>query len=269
VAVYFDRSSVQSGAFPAILAIGYSWFWYLIVRYLLSEVSAVLKPAYANILALGYLGAELKEYVDGKYASAFARELRPTYARYYSAVLISGGGNDAVDWGLCLKSDCSGATAPADCIDAPALSAKLTDLGGRLLTMIGEIHKAFDDGQLRQPDVFIHCYDYSVPNGKGFSSPIFHIKLKGPWLKPALDSANVPADDALRRGVVRILIDGLTQTFAEFDSPADRVHVIRSAGTLDPDTDWANELHPTGPGFRKLVRGPWLESLKQAGFAPP
>jgi hypothetical protein len=215
VAVDYDRSSAQSGAFPAILAIGDSWFWYPIASNLLAEVSGVPKPAYADILALGYIGAELKEYVDGKYAAAFARELRPVYARYYSAVLISGGGNDAVDWGLCMKSDCSGATNATDCIDAPALSAKLTDLGGWLLTMIGEIHRAFNDGQLRRPDVFIHCYDYSVPNGKGFVSPIFHIKLKGPWLKPALDGASVPADDALRRGVVRILIDELTQTFAE------------------------------------------------------
>ncbi len=267
--VYFDRSSVQSGAFPAILAIGDSWFWYPIASNLLAEVSAALKSAYANILALGYIGAELKEYVAGKYAIAFARELRPVYARYYSAVLISGGGNDAVDWGLCLNSDCSGAATAADCVDAQRLSDQLTDLGGWLLTMIGEIHSAFDDAHLARPDVFIHCYDYSVPNGIGFSSPVLHIKLKGPWLKPAMDLAGIPADPTLRRGIVRILIDELTQTFAEFDSPPDRVHVIRSAGTLDADTDWANELHPNGVGFRKLVQGPWLDRLKQTGFAPP
>ena len=52
--VYFDRSSVQSGAFPAILAIGDSWFWYPIASNLLAEVSAVVKPDYSNILALGY-----------------------------------------------------------------------------------------------------------------------------------------------------------------------------------------------------------------------
>jgi hypothetical protein len=39
----------------------------------------------------------------------------------YSALLISGGGNDAVDWGLCLKSTCQGKHTAADCINAQVL----------------------------------------------------------------------------------------------------------------------------------------------------
>ena len=104
-------------------AIGDSWFWYPKVSNLLAEVSAVVRPDYSNIMALGYLGAKLDDYinVNGRYAADFARELRRNFVRYYSAVMISGGGNDAVDWGLGLKDDCSRETTAAGCLDEARL----------------------------------------------------------------------------------------------------------------------------------------------------
>ncbi len=265
--VYYDRNQVREGAFPAILAIGDSWFWYPKVSNLLAEVSAAVKPAYSNIMALGYLGARLEEYVKGQYAPIFARELRLGNLQYYSAIFISGGGNDAVNWGLCLKKDCSSETTARGCMDQDALKANMADLGGWLLAMIGEIHAAYENADLRRPDIFIHCYDYAPPNGKGFEAPLFGIRLKGPWLKPAMDMRYVPGDYSLRKEIVKLLINELAKTFDEFDSPSDRVYVIQSPGTLDPDNDWDNELHPTGEGFRKLVHGPWLEVLQKARYA--
>jgi hypothetical protein len=265
--VYYGSNQVSSGAPAAILAIGDSWFWYPKISNLLAEVSAAIKPDYSNIMALGYLGAKLEEYVNGQYAKDFARELSPGFLQYYSAVLISGGGNDAVDWGLCLKGECGAETTASGCMDQSGLAARMTDLGGWLLAMIGEIHSAFDNANLRHPDVFIHCYDYAPPNGKGFKAPLFGIPLSGPWLKPAMDARNVPPNYVLRKEIVRLLIDALAKTFAEFDSPHDRIYVIQSQGTLDPDADWDNELHPNGEGFRKLVHGPWLDVLRQTGYA--
>jgi hypothetical protein len=265
--VYYSPNQIREGAFPAILAIGDSWFWYPKVSNLLAEVSAAVKPDYSNIMALGNLGAKLEEYMNGKYAKAFTRELRPGSLQYYSAVLISGGGNDAVDWGLCLKDDCSTETTAAGCMNLDSLSAHMTDLGGWLLAMITEIHSAFDHANLRRPDIFTHCYDYAPPNGKGFEAPIFGIPLSGPWLKPAMDKRRVPLDYPLRKEIVRHLIDALAATLTEFDSPQDRVYVIKSQGTLDPDTDWDNELHPNGEGFRKLVHGPWIDTLRRTRYA--
>jgi hypothetical protein len=114
---------------------------------------------------------------------------------------------------------------------------------------------------------FIHCYDYAPPDGEPARFPLFGMPLLGPWLAPAMDSAKVSSDFELRQAIVRFLIDQLQLTFGELDSPADRIHVIKSAGTLDPLTDWANELHPNGMGFQKLMHGPWLAVLRQAGFA--
>src|SRR5215472_8288236 len=42
--VYYDPDRVESGALPALLAIGDSWFWYPFVSNLLAELSAVVKP---------------------------------------------------------------------------------------------------------------------------------------------------------------------------------------------------------------------------------
>ena len=267
--VYYYPNLASAANPAAILAVGDSWFWYPKQSNLLAEVSAVVKPDYSNIMALGYLGAKLQDYLDPKkrYAKQFARELRPGFLQYYSAVLISGGGNDAVDWGLCLKDDCSGETTPEGCIDEPKLTGCLADLGGWLLAMINEIRDAYDRNGLVRPAIFTHCYDYAPPNGKGFESPLFGIPLTQPWLKPALDAHQVPADFALRLDIIRILIDRLAKTLLEFDAPDQRIYVIDSTKTLDPYTEWDNELHPTGAGFQKIVHGKWLPKLQLARLA--
>lgn len=265
--VYYDPDRIQSGAFPALLAIGDSWFWYPFVSNLLAELSAVVKPDFSNILTLGRIGARLEQFATGPYAKDLARQLRPQNVVFYSAVLISGGGNDAVDWGLCLRDDCTGRHTAAECIDPDKLAGSMSDLSGWLLALINEV-RAAGAAVGRTLDVFVHCYDYAPPNGEPARFPLFGIPLLGPWLKPAMDAAKVdPNDFALRTDIVKLLIDTLEATFSEFDSQADRVHVIRTTGTLDPATDWANELHPNGEGFRKLIHGPWLARLREYGYA--
>jgi len=265
--VYYDPDRIESGAFPALLAIGDSWFWYPFVSNLLAELSAVVKPDYSNILTLGRVGAKLEQFAAGPYAEQLARQLRPQNIVFYSALLISGGGNDAVDWRLCLRDDCTGLTTARDCIDPDRLANSMNDLSGWLLALINETREAASAAGRQPLDVLVHCYDYAPPNGEPARFPLFGIPLLGPWLKPAMDQANVAPDFALRQDIVKLLIDALEATFSEFDSPSDRVHVIRTAGTLDPDTDWANELHPNGEGFRKLIHGPWLARLRQIGYA--
>jgi hypothetical protein len=239
------------------------------VSNLLAEISAVVKPDYSNIMALGYLGARLEDYVgpNGKYSKTFAREL--TWGK--SAVLL--GHTDQRRRQRCRRLG----TLPErqvrirddhlGCIDQTMLDAKMVDLGGWLLAMVGEVHDAYEAAHLRRPDIFIHCYAYAPPNGKGFEAPLFRIPLTKAWLKPAMDKRSVPPDYELRKEIVRRLIDRLAETFKEFGSRRDRVYVIESQKALDPDVDWDNELHPNGEGFRKLVHGPWLEVLQKTRYA--
>ena len=266
--VYYDPDRIESGASPALLAIGDSWFWYPFVTNLLAEISAIVRPAYSNILTLGKIGATLQQYATGKLAPELARQLSPNYVRYYSVLLISGGGNDAVDWGLCLRKDCTGKRTAAECVDARKLADMMTALGGWLLALINEAHAARDAVGLPRLDIFVHCYDYAPPNGE--AAKFLGFDLQGPWLKPAMDEHHVdPNNLALRQDIVKLLIKRMRRTFLQFehpDEPKNKVHVVRSPGTLDPDHDWANELHPNGEGFRKLVHGPWARSLRRFGY---
>jgi len=266
--IYYKPNFPQSPPFPAMLAVGDSWFWYPKVSNLLAEISAIVRPDYSNIMAYGYIGARLEEYVQGRYAADFYYEMKPQNAQYYSAVLISGGGNDVVDWNLCLKADCSQQTSPKDCIDSAQTAANMDSLAGWLFTMISTIHSAYDRNGLRRPAVIAHCYDYPLPDGRPFVDPVFHTRIVGPWLKPAMDARGVPADLDFRTKLMHALLDSMAEALSELHSPADNVWVVQSLGTLDVDeADWDNELHPTGRGFRKLVHGPWRALLEQAGLA--
>jgi hypothetical protein len=269
--VYYGRSAaIEPGAFPSILAIGDSWFWYPLPSgyNLLQQLAArVLRHDYANVLSLGQVGAKLEEYVDGRYAADLRRELEPQNAQYYSAVFVSGAGNDAVDWSLALAADCRAADTPEDCFDDARFDALMRNLSGWLGRLIHDIRWAWrGEPPERHPRIFMHCYDYAPPDGRGATLAGFALPF-GPWLKPALDRARVAPDAELRRAVVKRLIDRVHDTFAPYDDDARRVHLIDSRGCLDPATDWDNELHPDTRGFRKLAEGPWRAELARWGYA--
>jgi hypothetical protein len=270
--IYAPGDTWLPGEFPAILAIGDSWFWYPQNNILQAVTQHPdLKDPYRIIQMLGYNGAMINQYVgSGKYAAEFQRELRPEACQYYSAVMISGGGNDAVDYRLALKADCTGLTQAADCIAAEGLDGLVRDISGSLGLMIHDIAWAFGK-QNRMADVFIHGYDYPLPDGRGFA--LAGLNVAGPWLKPALDGARVAGDMTLRTAICRLLIDELNATFARFDNPGQGIHYIDSRGVLRQDADymqdWDNELHPTVAGFRQIVDQRWMPVLRLAGYAQP
>ena len=260
-----------AGEFPGILAIGDSWFWYP-NNNILEAIAAHprLKPDYRHMQMLGFNGARLDEYVHGKYAAAFQRELRPENLQYYSAFMISGAGNDAVDYGLALRDDCRNLSTPESCMDEDRFDSFLRgisrDMGSLIHDILWEVAK-----QNRLVDIFIHGYDYPLPDGRGFG-PMAEITIAGPWLKPAMDRARVDTDPQLRLGICRLLMTGLDRVFRPFHNPVNRVHYVDSRGTLssiegDYRDDWANELHPTRKGFDRIVDRKWIPVLASAGYA--
>ena len=94
----------------------------------------------------------------------------------------------------------------------------------------------------------VHNYDYAIPTGKGFF-------LFGKWLKAPMDLAQVPS--ALRRPLIRELVDRLEIMLKGLDDPVAQVRCVDSSGTLTED-EWANELHPTPEGFDRIVRERWI-----------
>lgn len=78
---------------------------------------------------LGKNGALLSEYRTGKVAAMWRNELTAQNFRF-SLVLISGGGNDSVDYAFALRPDCTGIIRPEDCFDADKLHHIVDTLSG-------------------------------------------------------------------------------------------------------------------------------------------
>jgi len=272
--IYDGFQAWEPGKFPTMLAIGDSWFWYP-KNNLLEALAAhaSLKDGYQHMVCLGQNGALLSDYVDvpgrpGHFAAKLDELLGPDPMQYITVFLVSGAGNDAVDYGLGLADDCSGASTPQECMSAEGLHTLLGEITKAMSLLIHEVLWAFD-AQKRMPIVVLHGYDYAVPDNRGFG-PI-DAPLAGPWLAPAMESRSVPKDRELRKGVVRLLIDGINEAFARYARPGSGIHFIDSRGCLDSGTgyrtDWANELHPTRKGFDRIVDERWIPLFRRLGIA--
>lgn len=266
--IYQPGETWISGEFASILAIGDSWFWYP-KNNILGALARHprLKDPFRNIQVLGYNGAKLDEYVFGKYAKEFALELEPRNRQYYSAILVSGAGNDAVDYSLGLFKDCSTATAPDQCINDESMHTLLTKLGTAIGALLDQIIQACSRDKVPR-NICLHTYDYPNPDGRGFS--LTGLQITGPWLAKAMETCHVPNDPALRKEVCKRLIDRLALEFGRFADPDKNIHLINSRGCLTSpkyQDDWDNELHPTSKGFAKIVDQCWIPAFIECGYA--
>lgn len=269
--VYRTVDQWVEGNYPSILAIGDSWFWYP-NNNILESISnhPLMLPSYKNIQAVGYNGALLQQYVGaGKYAPFVEEYLKPANRGFFNIFMISGAGNDAVDYHLALRSNCSNIPDPKDCIDPDGIDNLLRIIVTAMGGLIHEIRWAYKDLPAQPRPIFINGYDYPVPDGRGFT--LAGIQFNGPWLKPALDQSKVNPDLIYRIAVIKELIVRLNTTLASFNDWENDVVFVSSPGTLRTDDgyqeDWANELHPTPSGFNKIVNAHWIPHFKRWGMA--
>ncbi len=257
---YWDESKMKEGNVTAsILAIGDSWFWYpLPGGNLINYLGEIVAKKSHVILAKGNNGADIGDYTVGKY-KGIVREASRLYGRSLSAVFISGGGNDFAglnDLRPLLKTDCSKETAAKDCFKTGVGGLKefIKSIDNHYRNLIGQIYT-------RTPEnchIIMHTYDYAMPNGKGVFG-------REGWLKPALVAADVPP--TLHQDCMNYVMDEFAKTLNDIKK-ADPVHfhVIDSRNVLQP-SDWANELHPKGSGFKKIAQQAWLPVLTQLQLA--
>ena len=269
--VYHNDDQWVAGEYPAILAVGDSWFWYPGNNILQSLVTNPdLSSNYANIHALGKNGALLQAYVGaGQFAPVVEKALSPNFRKSYNVFMISGAGNDAVDYKLALKTDCSAITDPKACLDPEGMSDLLRKVATAMGGLIHEIRWAYKDEAKQPRPIFLHGYDYPVPDGRGFD--VFHATVTGPWLQPAMNTVKVNADMTFRKAVVKELIDQLNILFKTFDDWPNDVVYVDCRGVLSRgdnyQQDWANEMHPTSSGFKKIVAQRWMPILRQWGLS--
>ena len=248
---------------PSIIAIGDSWFWYPFAGgSLINRLGQLVAPCQHYILAVGNNGAEVHDYVHGKYKDAVSTALN-LHGAGTSAVFLSGGGNDFAglnDLLPLLGVDCSAANAAGDCFKPGDVDGTL---GGLMKRATEDYHLLIGQILMKCPGtvkIFVHNYDYALPSGHGiFGHP-------SDWLRPALDGAKVPLP--LQAACTRYIIDEFSKVLKSIETlGGGNVVFIDSRNTLAA-SDWANEIHPTPAGFRKIADAKWLPPLRKAGLAP-
>lgn len=188
-------------------------------------------------------------------AKRYERLLRD--GKVISAVLLSGGGNDIAgdEFGVMLEHANSGKPEINQVIADELIGKRLADAYARIIGTIMGISNAYLG---RQVPIIAHNYGYPVADGRGVLGGAWF--LPGPWLSPGF--ARKAINDPLRRAaVMRQLIDRFNRMLDELAAaPALngvlRVVDIRTVLRSDPadyKRDWANELHPTQDGFKRVA----------------
>lgn len=221
-------------------------------------------------------GAVLKRMVDSVRAPNFVNQLRGKVATRWSAVLVSGGGNDLIE---AIGSPPSAPRAqrllltPAERGVGDDAASHLSDEGWQTFsTYLGAVFNGLadlrDSGVNQQTPLLLHNYALLRPRaasaGAGF----------GPWLQPALVRFQVPENAWLAIGelLMKRLGDLLAQLAAArvaghggagpievIDSQSAQL-VLADAGSTGASGDWANEIHPTRDGYAK-VAAKWAQAL--------
>lgn len=228
---------------PRVMADGDSWFDYPGILLTGGGVINHLKGiSGVKILNAAHYGDSVQETLGVEKRQRIETLLKKPG---FDILLFSGGGNDVVGDQFCLwlKPNIGGGTASA--VDA-----------GRLQEILGVVEDGYRDLiDIRDrcaPDCWIvtHAYDFPQPSDKGVCG-------LGPWLKPSLDYRGwkKAADQfAIAKMVLSKFNDRLVALEAEQKAANKKFLHVRTQGTLNPRTDWANEIHPNAAGFTKIAK---------------
>jgi hypothetical protein len=271
------------------LAEGDSWFTIGTLNFfdasnLLYELELERRSA---VISAAYPGDTLQHMVEFWKDPYFRRLLSdPKFALDWDGILLSAGGNDLIDAVQVPPSDEHGNAiephrrillTPVEAAQQEAAGpaaryvseAGWTRFAGYLTANFGILVDARDTGPNAGRPIFLHTY--AVPTVRPSGA---HPGSNG-WLFPAFESAGIPTAD--RQAVSDLLFARLRRLLLDFDSDSatpnslPQVHVFDSAAltsivAAEPDAtgasnDWANEIHLTWEGYRKVGRmfGPFIE----------
>ena len=170
----------------------------------------------------------------------------------FDAILFSGGGNDLVGdaFRFWLKDAASVGKDFTKAVNHDAL-ADIVDIVWRAYLDLIDVRDTYGNGCY----LFLHQYDYATPTDASVCDG-----LVGPWLQPSFVDrgwTSRPVDAqflANGRSVVAEILRDFAAMLDGLCTPTNKVVVVKTQGTLNPDADWANELHPTYDGFGKIAR---------------
>ena len=153
-------------------------------------------------------------------------------------ILFSGGGNDIAGDPFCIYLNYKDSGLPG--LDVDRFAGRLASMKASYLDLF-----LFRDRYANGVPIFGHGYDNARPMNP-------HPPCTGPWMKPSLNFTGWNDEEG-----AAILLDALTRfrgvlTDLEASSKNYNFTVVHTEGTLAKE-DWANELHPHPPGFKKLA----------------
>jgi len=253
-----------------ILAQGDSWFSIGAIPF--CETANILMELALSkdtgIFNVAYPGKLLRDMVIPARSPDFHRALTENGAFPWSAILLSGGGNDLIDF---LQQDVNSALGDrvllhsGEWSSAPGVRRYLSSAG--LYNLKQQITSALQTlaGWRQQhcptARIIAHTYAYPIPRPVG---PGLLLDSKG-WFYAAYEVYGIPLDDRVE--LTRVLIDETAQVLIDqaqaighFDVVETRRNHTRGnilipAGPAapGPSGDWVNEIHPTRTGYSKLA----------------
>lgn len=278
------QGSGEVGAFPfehfhaAILAQGDSWF----------SIGA-FPPAFTTNVPLQMVlsrsavivdcarpGHVLQHMTSTTTDEMFLRQLAGPLSRRWTAVMVSGGGNDLIDAVGVPPTEPAKHRMLATPGERPAQPASMDDyisaagwavFAAHITEVFEQLVAAREKGQNRRTPMFFHTYTHLTPRPAGAGLGF------GAWLQPWLQRFDVPeahwAPLAARLiDKLAALLQGLVDQHMVAD-PACALQIVdtRTAGLVASDTqaegesgDFINEIHPTSNGYAKIA-AVWRLSL--------
>jgi lysophospholipase L1-like esterase len=194
------------------------------------------------------------------------RDLREALSKdgeKWDVILLSGGGNDLLDKAQYILLDKSERKAsskkPEDFCSEEEL-VRLIDSVQQNYRRIAKRRDAENGSAVSQPMV-THTYDYVTPRNS--PARFVNIPVSGPWVYKEFEAAKIPKKHWIE--LSGYLLERLAEGLLALEDPETGIqnfHVVNTLGTLVPadidetgeSNDWINEFHPSGDGYRKIVK---------------
>lgn len=238
--------AVEASGKGLLIGVGDSWFDY----FFFDALDSLDNDFGFDAEHVAQQGTSMKQLA---YSSGQLDELsRLIEKRAPQAILVSGGGNDVVDYGLhnLLNPKASGKPPLNELRVAEFIDVSLRSALVSTLTQITDMCHQWLQHEV---PIVLHGYDYPVPDGRGLIGKI------GAWLYPGFSGEGY-TDLTENTAIMKELIDRLNLMQMDVTAQAAFKHVAHvdvrrtlSNAPADYRTWWENELHPNADGFLKVA----------------
>lgn len=241
---YRDQLKTNPGSI-GIIAEGDSWFAFphVLRTNLFLEIESWTDTTAAT-WSLARNGDTVAEMMYGQQYEKL-RRLFSDATLPMDAFLFSGGGNDLVAENLPNFLNVYQDGMPwMDCINMPFLDRRFQEVMDAY-SRLADLRDAYR----RHTYIFTHAYDFAVPSGKGVRILMF---VKGGWLKKQFLKKGIKKEEDQQQ-IITYMLTRFGKLMERFESERNAIVYVRTQGTLNKDTDWEDELHPTINGFKKIA----------------